>query len=259
MAHSAISGTVPLHSADTPQPARPAAEREPRRVPLHLVAASCLAALLVAIVSALGWQTYRGVQDILRSVAYDETRFIREALSEKVQRILEPAESQLALLAYSDLSVAETLPQRLAELPLILEALKRTTLIDASFVGYPNGEFILYRPLRTGEQRAAFAAPDKALLLVQSVTRDPAGVMHGLHQFFDADGKLLDSVAKPDYRFDPRTRPWYKSVGDGGSAIMTEPYPFFTTQEIGAIMARWAADRKAVVAWTSPWVRSRTH
>jgi HD-GYP domain-containing protein (c-di-GMP phosphodiesterase class II) len=253
MAHSAISGTVPLHPPTLAGPAHPtgaaavASEREPRRVPLHLVAALCLTALLVVIVAAFGAQTYRGVQDTLRTVAYDETRFIREALSEKVQRTLEPAESQLALLAYSDLSAAATLPQRLGELPLILEALKRTTLIDASFVGYPNGEFILFRPLRNGEERTAFEAPDQAVLLVQSVTRDAAGVMHGLHQFFDAAGRLLDSVAKPDYRFDPRTRPWYKSVGDGDAAIMTEPYPFFTTQEIGATMARRTADGKAVV------------
>jgi len=221
--------------------------REPRRVALHLVAASCLALLLLIIVAAFGAQTYRGVQDILRTVAYDETQFIREALSEKVQRILEPAESQLALLAYSDLSTAKTLPQRLGELPLILEALKRTTLIDASFVGYPNGEFILFRPLRDAGDRASFEAPDKAALLVQSVTGDAAGVMHGLHQFFDADGRLLDSVAKPGYRFDPRTRPWYKAVGRDEEAIMTAPYPFFTTQEIGATMARRSADGKAVV------------
>src|SRR5262245_5456617 len=172
MAHSAISGTVPLHSPATAGPAHPigggtatnAAAREPRRLPLHLVAALCLAVLLFVIVTALGAQTYRGVQETLRSAAYDETRFIREALSEKVQRILEPAESQLALLAYSDLSTADTLPQRLSELPLILEALKRTTLVDASFVGYPNGEFMLFRPLRSNAQRTTFEAPDKAVL-----------------------------------------------------------------------------------------------
>ena len=256
MAHSAISGTVPLRSPATAGPVHPpgagqsagaAAAREPRRVPLHLVAAFGLAVLLLVIVSAFGAQTYRGVQDILRTVAYDETRFIREALTEKVQRILEPAESQLALLAYSDLSASTTLPQRLGELPLILEALKRTTLIDASFVGYPNGEFILFRPLRSDKQRATFTAPDKAVLLVQSLTIDPAGVMHGLHQFFDADGRLLDSLARPEYRFDPRTRPWYKAVGDNDAAIMTPPYPFFTTQQIGATMARRTPDRKAVV------------
>jgi hypothetical protein len=256
MAHSAISETVPLHAPSTAGPAHPAgggaasnaaAPREPRRVPLHLMAAMCLAALLLVIVTAFGAQTYRGVQDILRTVAYDETRFIREALSEKVQRILEPAESQLALLAYSDLSSAETLSQRLGELPLVLEALKRTTLIDASFVGYPNGEFILFRPLRNDGDRAAFEAPAGAALLVQSVTRDPAGVMLGLHQFFDDDGRLMDSLAKPGYRFDPRTRPWYKEVEQGAAAITTAPYSFFTTQEIGATMARLSADRKAIV------------
>ena len=35
-------------------------------------------------------------------------------------------------------------------------------------------------------------------------------------------------------------------VGDVG-AILTEPYPFFTTQEIGATMARRSPDGKAVV------------
>src|SRR6185503_17092256 len=129
MAHSAISGTVPLHSPATAGPARPpgagtsasaAPAREPRRVPLHLVAAFGLTVLLFVIVSALSAQTYLGMQDVLRTVAYDETRFIREALAEKVQRILEPAESQLALLAYSDLPAATTLPQRLGELPLVL-------------------------------------------------------------------------------------------------------------------------------------------
>ena len=256
MAHNAISGTVPLYSPAAVGPAHPpgagapasaAPAREPRRVPLHLVAAFGLTVLLLVIVSALGAQTYRGVQDVLRTVAYDETRFIREALTEKVQRILEPAENQLALLAYSDLPAATTLSQRLGELPLILEALKRTTLIDASFVGYPNGEFILFRPLRTDKQRATFTAPDKAALLVQSLAVDAAGIMHGVHQFFDADGRLLDSIAKLDYRFDPRTRPWYKAVGDGDEAIMTPPYPFFTTQEIGATMARRSPDGKAVV------------
>ena len=223
------------------------ASREPWRVPLHVLAASCVAVLLVAIVGALGAQTYRGVQEILRSVAFDETRYIRDALSEKVEGILEPAESQLALLAHSDLPQADTLARRLAELPLILDALKRNTLVDASFVGYPNGEFVLFRPLRNAKERALFDAPAKTALLVQSVTRDSAGVMLGTYQFFDGDGVLVDSVFKPDYRFDPRTRPWYKAVGDSGAAILTEPYPFFTTHAVGATMARRSADGKAVV------------
>ena len=223
------------------------AAREPWRVPMHVLAAFCLAVLLVVIVGALGWQTYRGVQELLRTVASDETRYIRDALSGKVEGIIEPAESQLALLAYSDLPQADTLARRLAELPLIQAALNRNELVDASFVGYPNGEFVLFRPLRNAKERALFDAPDKAALLVQSVTRDSEGIMLGTYQFFSADGTLIDSVFKPEYRFDPRTRPWYKSVGEGDAAILTEPYPFFTTSAVGATMARRSADGKAVV------------
>ncbi|WP_119299793.1 HD domain-containing phosphohydrolase [Dongia deserti] len=217
------------------------------RVPLHVLAALSVAILLLVTVGALGGQTYRGVQEILSTAALEETHFISEALGKKVESILEPAESQLTLLAHSDLPAAGTLANRLSELPLFLEALKRNTLIDASFVGYPNGEFILFRPLRNAEARTFFDAPAESTLLVQSVSQDAAGVMLGLYQFFDANGRVLDSAFKNDYRFDPRTRPWYMEVGRDDASILTGPYPFFTTQKVGATMARRSADGRAVV------------
>ena len=66
------------------------------------------------------------------------------------------------------------------------------------------------------------------------------------NQFFDADGGLLNSVTMPDYRFDPRTRPWYKAVGEGGAAIVTSPYPFSPPRP-SARRWRKSADGKAVV------------
>jgi HD-GYP domain-containing protein (c-di-GMP phosphodiesterase class II) len=222
--------------------------REPRRVRLHVLAAASVAILLIVIVGALGWQTYRGVQEILRSTAYDETRYIRDALGEKVQRILEPAESQLSMLAYSDLSQADTLARRLAELPPILDAMKRNKLVDAAYVGYPNGEFILFRPLRNAAARTAFDAPPAAAMVVQSITRDAADVMLGTYQFYDADAHLIDSAFRPGYRFDPRMRPWYKAASaNGDGAILTDPYPFFTTKAVGATMARRSVDGAVVV------------
>ncbi len=90
MAHSAISGTVPLHSPAT------VSLRTRRRCDVSAPVRSrdgfrCIWWRRRAWQSCswssswrFGAQTYRGVQDILRTVAYDETRFIREALSEKV-------------------------------------------------------------------------------------------------------------------------------------------------------------------------------
>ncbi len=250
MSQSAVAASVPsqpardgggrvIAAATAPRAAR-------RRVSLHVLAACFIATLLVVAVGAIATFTNRGVQALIGTVAVEQTSLIRDALSEKVQGIVEPAETQLALLTYSDLPQAATLAGRLSELPLILDALKRNTLIDASFVGYPNGEFVLFRPLRNDADRNAFKGPPESALLVQSVSRDSEGVMLGVYQFFDADGRLLDSFFRNDYRFDPRTRPWYKNVTDG-DAILTDPYPFFTTEEVGATLARRSPDGKAVV------------
>ena len=240
-------GVPPNQDAQRTSTADRRSARRPWRVPLHPLAALCLAILLVVVVGVLGAQTYRGVRAILGTVAFDETRYIRDALAEKVESIFQPAESQLALLAYSDLSQSGSLGLRLAELPAILDDLNRNKLIDASFVGYPNGEFILFRPLRNAAARDLFDAPAGAALLVQSLALDSADVMLGTYLFYDADGHLLDSVARPDYHFDPRTRPWYKAVGDGNGSIVTTPYPFFTTAAVGATMARRSADGAATV------------
>src|SRR5690348_4110276 len=249
MAHSAVAATVPPppDATSTPSAVTAPTPRRAWRAPLHVLAALFVGFLLLVTVGTLGGQSYRGVQDILRTAAFEEGRYIRDALGEKVGGILESAASQLALLAHSDLPESATLADRLKELPLILEALKRNTLIDASFVGYPNGEFILFRPLRDAEQRAAFSAPANSALLVQSRARDSADVIHGLYQFFDVDGRLLNSVVQNDYRFDPRSRPWYKDVEQDGGVVLTAPYPFFTTQKVGATMARRSASGKAVV------------
>ena len=250
MSDSAIAATVSPEShapeAAPPSPAR-RRRRESIRMPLHLLAALFVAILLLVTVGSLGGQTYRGVQEVLRTAALEETRFIGDALGTKVEGILAPTETQLSLLAHSDLPNAATLEERLSDVPVMLEALKRNTLIDASFVGYPNGEFILFRPLRSDKARALFDAPAESVLMVQSLSQDAVGVMLGLYQFFGADGQLLNSVFKQDYRFDPRTRPWYKRVKQEGAEILTDPYAFFTTQEIGATMARQSADGKAVV------------
>lgn len=39
-------------------------------------------------------------------------------------------------------------------------------------------------------------------------------------------------------RYDPRTRPWYKTALDNGEQITTEPYAFFSTGDVGTTLAR---------------------
>ncbi|MET1026470.1 MAG: HD domain-containing phosphohydrolase [Dongiaceae bacterium] len=217
------------------------------RVPLQVIAASGAIGLLFLVVGLLSWQVYRGAQDALISASNDAVGYIREAISEKVRRTVEPAEEQLNFLAFNPISQADTLPSRLQQLPLIADALARNQLLDALYIGYPSGEFILFRPLRSAADRQRFNAPDTASLLVQSITRDSGGQMIGEYHLYDDKNALLRSTIQADYKFDPRQRTWFKDASRQDSNILTEPYVFFTTEAIGVTMARRSVSGGAVI------------
>lgn len=217
-------------------------------VPLHLLGAVGITLLLMLVIATFAWHTYSGAQSILLETSQETTRYIRDTLSEKVQRILLPARNQITLLEHSGFSSADTLALRLDEMPLVLDALNENPITDAIYVGYPNGEFILFRPLRDEAVRQQVKAPAKATLLVQSMTQDSVGTMLGEYRFFDEDRKLLDARFMPNYNFDPRTRPWFQSAFKQQGTILTEPYLFFTTKSVGLTLASKSTDGAVVVA-----------
>jgi HD-GYP domain-containing protein (c-di-GMP phosphodiesterase class II)/HAMP domain-containing protein len=222
--------------------------RSPVEVPLHLLGVVGVTLLLILVIATFAWHTYRGTQAILLQTSDETTQYIRDTLSEKVQRILLPARNQITLLAHSGFSNADTLARRLDEMPVVLDALNENPITDAIYVGYPNGEFILFRPLRDDAVRQQVKAPAKATLLVQSMTQDAVGTMLGEFRYFDADRKLLDVRFMPNYNFDPRTRPWFQSAFKQQGTILTEPYLFFTTRSVGITLASKSTDGAVIVA-----------
>lgn len=226
---------------------------EPRRskptpqVPLHLLGALGVALLLLLVASTFAWQTYRDTQRILLATSTETTRYIRDALSEKVQRVLTPARNQITLLSYSALPDADSLAKRLEALPLIKHTLMDNQITDALYVGYSNGEFILFRLLQDDAHRALVNAPADATLMVQSVSHKGSGALIGEYLFYDRNLKLLEARLVPGYKYDPRTRPWYQYAAKSNGIVLTEPYVFFTTRVVGATMAERAADGAAIV------------
>lgn len=226
-------------------PLRPQGRR--LRLPLQLVAALSVILFVTLVAGLLSWQAYRASQEALLQASNDTIGYIREAVTEKARRILEPAEAQLRFLSRNALSGAMTLSERLQEVPAIADALRQNGLIDAVYAGYPDGEFILFRPLANDDMRRRFSAPANAALLVQSITLDVGGAMVGEYRIYDADNRLLSSRIDPDYRFDPRTRPWYQAAIGKAEIITTSPYVFFTTQAIGITLAQRSLDGGAVI------------
>ena len=71
--------------------------------------------------------------------------------------------------------------------------------------------------------------------------------MVGRWSYYDADLRLIDSAVRPEYRYDPRTRPWYAEALEQNTQILTSPYVFFTTQEVGITLSQPSEDGCAVI------------
>ena len=80
-------------------------------------------------------------------------------------------------------------------------------------------------------------APAGASFLVQSLAAADRPTP-GRYLFLDGQLAVIQDEPRPAYRFDPRTREWYRQAMSSATLIRTNPYVFFTTREIGTTLAR---------------------
>src|SRR5262249_12710190 len=100
------------------------------------------------------------------------------------------------------------------------------------------------RTLRHPLVRESLGAPPGAAFLVQS--RTPGDASGGRYLFFDESLGVIRDETKPDYRFDPRTRDWYRAAIPTPAPVRTSPYVFFTTVEVGTTLAQRSANASVV-------------
>ncbi|TCU89830.1 HD domain-containing phosphohydrolase [Roseateles saccharophilus] len=157
-----------------------------------------------------------------------------------VEAELRPARVSVALLAAGALGRAGSEAERLAALPQMAAALHGNASVSAVYAGTADGAFVLLRRLADPATRSRMDAPAEAAFALQSVERGATGNAHGAYRFYDAAMRELQRRERPDYEFDPRTRPWYvlaRRAADGG-VVQSAPYRFFTTGEPGVTLAQ---------------------
>lgn len=171
--------------------------------------------------------------NVLFDRARQETRLM-------VSNLFAPTQMLVNLLSQQQITRAATAEERRDSLPYLVEALNQHPPLSALYVGYEDGDFFLVRPLRSPQQRAAWQAPPAARYLVQQVERNRQGEAAGAYLFFDTALRLIERREEAGYRFDPRTRPWYRQAWSRADAVVTDPYVFFSTREPGITVARRA-------------------
>ena len=205
-------------------------------LPIQWLIASAIILCVLAMLSIVLVQGYRGGSGALVAAANDSARQLAGMINERARRLISPAENVIRILAHSALGAAQDQEQRLEFLPVLAEVLDSNPMLSAVYIGYDNGEFLLLRSLQRETPRIA-AAPVDATYLLQSISLNDEGHLRGAWQFLDQSLQQHSRRTTPDYWFDPRLRPWYQQVGEPGQVSITDPYVFFTTGEVGVSLA----------------------
>ncbi|KNX77394.1 phosphohydrolase [Pseudomonas sp. 250J] len=216
-----------------------------RSISLQWLVALAIMLGMLALGAALAWQGYLGVRQTLVAAAGDAAQQVGRTIDERARRLVDPVQSSIRLLAFD--ASAGAMAQHLERLPQLVESLRANRMLSAAYLGYPNGEFLLVRRLRDPQLLQRFAAPAGTMFLVQTVSLGEDGALHGEWRFYDQWMTLLLHQPKPDYRYDPRQRPWFVEASAQSTTVLTHPYVFFTTREIGLTMAQRSVDGAAVI------------
>lgn len=208
-----------------------------RKIPLYLHIAYLFVGLLLSFAAiSSAYQFYQERQMMLKG-AEQQFAQVQSRAAVELEALYRPTIASVTLLAHGRLSQARSLEQRLVALPALTMALNSQPALTALYMGYANGEFFFIR--RWNDEtalQALFEPPAGTRWIVQSVALNQ-GQLRGEYLYFNAELKLLEQRAKPDYRFDPRGRSWYKNAQSQQGLYVTNPYLFFSSKQSGVSFA----------------------
>jgi HD-GYP domain-containing protein (c-di-GMP phosphodiesterase class II) len=133
-------------------------------------------------------------------------------------------------------------------LPYFRQSFTSIPWMSAVYVGYDNGDFYIIQALRdNGSARETLSAPEQAAYMVKRIVHGPQGRILEEYLFHDANLGLVAERRVEFDGYDPRRRGWYNDAAASRDAVVTRPYIFFSTRQIGVSIANRLADGNGVV------------
>jgi sigma-B regulation protein RsbU (phosphoserine phosphatase) len=167
-----------------------------------------------------------------------------DRVSAELRGTYEPVERVTAVLAYGQLVEARTEKERLAQVGVVVDVLRRVPAAAAIQVGNERGDYFIVRVVNEALGKR-FDAPPGSRYEADFI--DGASRSHR-RWFYDDALRLLVLRELPVSDYDPRERPWYQEALYSTGTARTAPYIFFFMAEIGVTVARTSLDRRSVVA-----------
>ena len=221
--------------------------RKETGIPVKVLFSGSIIISMMLLAAALTIFSYFYSRTTLTQQVEANARQTTLSLEKQIENVTATAEHSVMLLQLDPLTTLESLDARLDRIPLLASMMKMNHILSAIYVGYEDGDFFLLRALKNQTARSQVAAPDNATYLLQAIDRTESGeIKQTRWQFFDANLTPLALPIQPDdYTYDPRQRPWFQHAHSQTGLVLTKPYAFYTTNEVGSTFAIYDAKTQA--------------
>jgi HD-GYP domain-containing protein (c-di-GMP phosphodiesterase class II)/HAMP domain-containing protein len=155
-----------------------------------------------------------------------------------VDKELNDADTFLQLLSSNPMAASLDTASQDAFVAQLKLALDSSPFMSAIYIGFDDGGFVLLRQLTSLPARRILGAPDEARYLFDVIHRGPGGETSRRQELLDAGLRDIGPPARAPTPYDPRVRPFYTAAYGTDSSILTAPYLFAATQELGLSVAR---------------------
>ena len=172
------------------------------RFPLHVHISALFTLLLLGTGIVMGVFNYRQTSHIILSSSAQLFARISQEVQLDLDHTYTPIRHALNLLALDPKTRLIDAEARQKVLPAFAQALSDNPKLASLYLGYPDGDFMMVRPLRSEAQRQLFDAPSEAAFQLWSIDRSADGTSSS-YQFFDAQLNLLRRIQLPYEQFDP--------------------------------------------------------
>jgi HD-GYP domain-containing protein (c-di-GMP phosphodiesterase class II)/HAMP domain-containing protein len=218
------------------------------RYPLHVHIGVLFIALIATVGVILAGFSYQHINNLIADSTDDLFGEIAEDIETVLRHEYSPIIKSVELLGYAGISKASQYEERMAQLPMLAQAMVNQPHTTSLNIGYSNGDYLAFRPADRGSARSTFAAPDAAYYVVDHLAHNAAGGGHQVRLFLDQQLSVIESRDLGHSDFDPRERPWFISTQSTKRTTLTEPYLFYFIKELGITISRQSTLHNTVIA-----------
>lgn len=203
-------------------------------VPFSITILTLMALVLAPLSTALLWLGWQAVDGLEQRSADQRVTVLETAverfLTDGLRVVISVGQTLSVAPSFNAGEGAAADDERHRQLIALLD---RHPAVTAAFAGYADGHFVYVgRPDSLSiAQRTQYDPPDGESLIVRTIDGAPPA-RRETWWFQTSDGERSGSQTQPS-DYDPRARPWYVDALNVGGPVLTPPYRFAMSNEVG--------------------------